>query len=431
MGAGTLIDNTRTCFNAPKTWQLGWFPSRQVTLQSNNKYSWNGNIFGTANYDDTDDSEKMLIRLDGSPQIFVSFNRKTGVNSDTRLGGDQVLIHSIEGDPSAGFGASKLLAKLTQGMSYDAVINGQTVPILVEKISSNDQSIQSAQVKIGGQPETIMIRSSSGRCLQPNDMHIGDSRMIQATQCLSSSKSQQWTVDKFGQFKNVANDGCLRKDASSNSIRLGNCATGTPNKKRLSNFAYDGFTSSMMWWKNGAKVMTLSSDNSSVTLINQNYVKNGNMKRQKWTLVQSDRENEISPSKFVIQSMKNDLCLEPANLATGSKIDMKVCTKEPIQSWTYDSYGQIHNDFDYNFCLERNIEDEKYPRIAQCSSSPPTKKQNWTVFAYSLYDSTLKWKNGSGGELTVTSTNEVIFKKRMFGYLKVSQEWALNSWIFE
>ena len=107
----------------------------------------------------------------------------------------------------AEFGASKLLAKLTQGMSYDAVINGQTVPILVEKISSNDQSIQSAQVKIGGQPETIMIRSSSGRCLQPNDMHIGDSRMIQATQCLSSSKSQQWTVDKFGQFKNVANDG--------------------------------------------------------------------------------------------------------------------------------------------------------------------------------------------------------------------------------
>ena len=211
MGAGTLIDDIKTCFNAPKTWQLGWFPSREVTLQSNNNYSWSGNIVGTADFDDTNDSDKMLIRLDGSPQIFVSFNRKVGVNAETRQGGDQVLIHSTEGDPSD-FGPSKLLSKLGQGMSYEAVINGQSVPIIVEKISSNN-GIQSAQVKIGGQTETIMIKSSSGRCLEPKNMELGTP--IQATQCLSNKKSQQWTVDNIGQFKNAAIDGCLRKDASS------------------------------------------------------------------------------------------------------------------------------------------------------------------------------------------------------------------------
>ena len=78
------------------------------------------------------------------------------------------------------------------------------------------------------------------------------------------------------------------------------------------------------------------------------------MNGQKWTLVQEIDWNEVSSSKFAIPSMKNELCLEPINLAIGLKIGMKVCTKESTQSWKYDNYCQTRNDFDDNFCLNHN-----------------------------------------------------------------------------
>ena len=421
MGFGTLADDLKSCFNGPKSWQLEWFTSRQVSLTSND-YSWSGNIYGTADYDNTDDSDVMLIRLDGSPHIFVSFNRKTGINSDTREGGDQVLIHSREGDPSE-FGSSKLLAKLGQGMSYEAVINDQVVPIRVERISSDNKGVLNARISVGEQPETVMIKSSFGLCLRPEKMSIG--ALIQATECANNDKSQQWITDEYGQFRNVAIDGgCLRKDSSSSSIKLGNCSTGAPTKKQFTNFAYDGFTSAIMWWKNGMKVLTLSADKSTVTLKNQNYTNDKLMKRQEWVLTKSD----VLSSTFVIQSTKNNLCLEPDTLEEASKIAMKVCSESSLQIWKQDKYGQIRNGLNDNFCLARNRDTPKNPRIAKCSSSPPTMKESFTTFSYNIMDSTLQWKKGgSRTDLTVTAQNEVMFSKRMYTSSGLqSQKWFLN-----
>ena len=109
-------DTPEMCFNGPKNWQLGWYSDRQIVVTS----GWTGNIVGLVDYQNTSD-ETIVLQIPasvdgGSDDWYVSFNRKSGINSGTVEGGNQVLVHKRES--GNGYSQSWLMAKLNSGESY-------------------------------------------------------------------------------------------------------------------------------------------------------------------------------------------------------------------------------------------------------------------------------------------------------------------------
>jgi hypothetical protein len=121
-------DGPEMCFNAPKNWKLGWYDDRQKTVL----VGWSGDLYGIADYGDTYDGDTVIARILGTPDDwYVSFNRKTGINSGTLEGGDQVLVHKR---PSGlDIGESTLMAKLSSGDTYSG-IGDDTLEITVNAI---------------------------------------------------------------------------------------------------------------------------------------------------------------------------------------------------------------------------------------------------------------------------------------------------------
>lgn len=144
MGVSSKIDENRImCFNAVGNWYLGWYSDRQLNLSP--PYDWTGILYGIADYDRTKKEENIIIRLDDTvsseqENIYISFNRATGINIGTKEGQNQVLIHS-EDSLHKGRIRSTLLAKLKKGDSYTTSINGQTLFIIVDDIPDNTYAV--------------------------------------------------------------------------------------------------------------------------------------------------------------------------------------------------------------------------------------------------------------------------------------------------
>ena len=125
MGNGFLIDGA-VCFNAAKSWELGWYDDKALTLDVATTPSWNGRLVGVAEYQHENimSSDNVLVKItDGgvvtaSETYFIAFNRKTGINRDSVTGGDQVNIVKAEAD---GGGQSYLVATLAQSESYTII----------------------------------------------------------------------------------------------------------------------------------------------------------------------------------------------------------------------------------------------------------------------------------------------------------------------
>ena len=110
------------CFNAPKTWQLGWFSNHHVSLDYSASPNWVGDLIGQADYASSS-SKMMIIRITGmgASDYYVSFNRRSNHNSGTQEGANQVLVHKR--DPGTGYKVSTLLAKLNAGGTYTITDN--------------------------------------------------------------------------------------------------------------------------------------------------------------------------------------------------------------------------------------------------------------------------------------------------------------------
>jgi len=86
-------DGPRMCFNGAKNHQLEWFQDKMVSLDST--LSLNSNLVGAIDYDNIPEKHSVLIDIDGTNNRYVvSFNRMSNFNDGTKLGGNQVLIHS-------------------------------------------------------------------------------------------------------------------------------------------------------------------------------------------------------------------------------------------------------------------------------------------------------------------------------------------------
>ena len=108
-------DGPRQCFNAPKNWQLGWYDEKKVSISFD---GWEGNLIGLSDYENPNvaEGDMVIAKADLNESYYVSFNRKTGINSGTVEGGDQVMVHKR--DLGTDYGESHVLEYLNYGESY-------------------------------------------------------------------------------------------------------------------------------------------------------------------------------------------------------------------------------------------------------------------------------------------------------------------------
>jgi len=116
MGTGLYTDDYSGCFNGAKSWQLGWYTDSYYSFNPTLTYFKRG-IVGISDYSTRGGSHShTVIELVGSStNFYVAFNRKSGMNSQTLEGGDQVLVTKYKG---TGYGASDLVAKLGANQEY-------------------------------------------------------------------------------------------------------------------------------------------------------------------------------------------------------------------------------------------------------------------------------------------------------------------------
>ena len=142
----TVDDGPAMCFNPSKSYQTDWYESSthtvSPTLRANGvnlDTCFSGSLYGIADYNESADRTVLIKINDTRPDVddyFISFNRKTGINSETKEAADQVVITTagVEGDA---YSESDLVAKLSAGETYTISSfegTGKDVVIVVESI---------------------------------------------------------------------------------------------------------------------------------------------------------------------------------------------------------------------------------------------------------------------------------------------------------
>lgn len=127
-------DGPKQCFNAPKNWQLGWYHDKQILVSFD---GWEGNLIGLSDYGNPNVAAEDIIiaKVDLTESYYVSFNRKTGINSGTVEGGDQVMVHTR--NLGMGYGESDVLACLNSGDSYTSPDSYFVVTVNIIDLNSN------------------------------------------------------------------------------------------------------------------------------------------------------------------------------------------------------------------------------------------------------------------------------------------------------
>mmetsp|Transcript_27773 Transcript_27773/g.60900 ORF Transcript_27773/g.60900 Transcript_27773/m.60900 type:complete len:132 (+) Transcript_27773:262-657(+) len=110
------------CFNAAKSWQLGWYSDKTVTVApAPADNGWSGRVYGISDYGSSA-ATTVLVKIDttSDTDYYISFNRAAGVNIDTVEAENQVVIQTTagEGDLNNGYEESELEAKLSESGTF-------------------------------------------------------------------------------------------------------------------------------------------------------------------------------------------------------------------------------------------------------------------------------------------------------------------------
>ena len=124
MGSSYASDDTPLmCFNAAKSWQLGWYSSKHVTIDnmstgSSSMYNYVGELAGLMEDINDPNVPPMIIKLNTpyDEDYYIYFNRQFGFNAGTQEGGNQVLM-VIQGGEGIGASQSELVARFSAGES--------------------------------------------------------------------------------------------------------------------------------------------------------------------------------------------------------------------------------------------------------------------------------------------------------------------------
>jgi hypothetical protein len=83
--------DTPKCFNGAKSWQTGWYTTKTRVVEAGDFFE--GDLYGIAHYGNAA-SSVVLVKINNSSatDIHVTYNHKSGINSGTKHGGNQVTV---------------------------------------------------------------------------------------------------------------------------------------------------------------------------------------------------------------------------------------------------------------------------------------------------------------------------------------------------
>ena len=107
------------CWDAAKSYQIGWYDKSTITISPKSEGTWIGAVAGVADFDNNPDNLPVVVKIEtgtGTDQ-YIAFNRKKGVNRQMKQAGDEVTIVQT-GKNGEGYSQSFLKATLKQGQEY-------------------------------------------------------------------------------------------------------------------------------------------------------------------------------------------------------------------------------------------------------------------------------------------------------------------------
>ena len=103
-GVDTLTTgNDSKCYNGVKSYQLGWYDDKvqSIDFQADNELShyFKGKLIGVADYGESTEEHTVVLKIEStSPEsLYLTYNRKKGINKDTGEAGDSVTVTESEG----------------------------------------------------------------------------------------------------------------------------------------------------------------------------------------------------------------------------------------------------------------------------------------------------------------------------------------------
>jgi hypothetical protein len=134
------LDGPIMCFNAAKSWESNWYENNKETFTVGSDTSKEVMLKGiaTSGFSVASTSDKALLKLSNTASTtdyYINFNHRTGFNSGTVEGANQVMI-TTAGNEGGGGAQSTLLAKLNQGGIWTQDINGFSITVTVISIDT-------------------------------------------------------------------------------------------------------------------------------------------------------------------------------------------------------------------------------------------------------------------------------------------------------
>jgi len=117
----------KACFNPAKSWQLGWYRDKSITVNPKTSGEHIIKIVGVNNYNEVTGDDKVILKVSGNDgqDYFIGFNHADGFNAGTFEAANQVTVVQQEVPDDDAFLSdedhelpSNLNAKLGPGESY-------------------------------------------------------------------------------------------------------------------------------------------------------------------------------------------------------------------------------------------------------------------------------------------------------------------------
>lgn len=221
-------DGGAMCFNAAKTWQIGWYDSNKVLIDPRSG-SWTGRVIGVADFNNNPGNHPVVLKIESrtSKDLFVAFNRATGVNRETRQAKDQVTVIEVQERNGEGYSQSYLKRILSEGQSYRVsnwAGSGQTLTVRVNDIIIGNRSFANISVCLGscgqsptpsppspspptgGNPSYVSYTNGaySNKCLDLSHADKTNGNDIWLWPCNGTS-AQKWKLDSNGFLRSQLN----------------------------------------------------------------------------------------------------------------------------------------------------------------------------------------------------------------------------------
>jgi len=225
MGESYNEDDTHMCFNPAKNYQLGWYDDKVVDYNplTHEDAVRTVVVNGVSDYD-SNSNGNIVVRLempDKTQDFYIGFNRKTGINRDTKEDGDQITVVRKEIGLPKEYGMSIKHAALSIGqfhvledfndennrsirIKYDSNINnGRDAIVTITDLSRTDEvAIPCAEyvveLKTDNFPEdnswVILEDGGSGQSYGANPKYSEKNTVYSTTVCLPYNTKYKFEI---------------------------------------------------------------------------------------------------------------------------------------------------------------------------------------------------------------------------------------------